>query len=223
MLSEAKHLSEATHLALPLRVNSATHARFSVLTALLVSFASTLTLALTLVVLPPVHASEFAGIFAGGVVGGGTGGFVQGAGYTLAYGGTLSQAFSAGLEGAWRGAAIGAATAPFAYAFQQVAKATAKFIPQQGDPNVFGVQTDKLTGNFFEDFLKAGGPLSKVMHYVPGAASVARFHDTTFNLTLGQPGFWATNIATMPHAIGITSGAVLHQAPFAPLVVDYGK
>lgn len=112
--------------------------------------------------------------------------------------------------------------APLAYLFSQVAQTQAKVIPQRGDSNIFGRQ-QPLVDNFFKDFFKAGGSLSNVANYIPGASSVARFHDVILGGLSSGPRFWIANAMTIPHAVTVTPGSLLNQAPSTLLVVDHTK
>ncbi len=74
--------------------------------------------------------------------------------------------------------------------------------------DVFGTN-QKLSGNFFGDFLKQGGTLSRIANLFPGANALAAFHDDIFNQGYVANFNTFTNIGTMLPAAAITYTALL--------------
>lgn len=70
-------------------------------------------------------------------------------------------------------------------------------------PNVWGTNT-ALSGKFWNDFWKQGGPLSKVMDRVWGQHSLSRLHDY-FQIRLGGISDFARNFGNVPAMIPATA------------------
>ena len=81
-------------------------------------------------------------------------------------------------------------------------------VPNNLNINVFGTNTSQLTGNFFSDFFKQGGALSRVAQYIPGANAVSRLHDhyqIWFDkLAGGVQNSWTRTILNVPAMIPAT-------------------
>ncbi len=98
---------------------------------------------------------------------------------------------------------------------------TKQIRPSDINMNVFG-DNQELSGNFFEDLGKQGGPISIVANLVPGANAGAVFHDTIFN-NGSLPFNPATNYLTMPPAVLITYGALINGPLTVQLAVESSK
>ncbi|MCL2761515.1 MAG: RHS repeat-associated core domain-containing protein, partial [Desulfuromonadales bacterium] len=169
--------------------------------------------------------AEFGAI--GGAVFGGIGSYwgnnwdLYRVGATTVAGGTLSAAEG----GDWEtGALYAFGTSASAYAYNAMLKYNPDPGPGENIPggeynakvnggrppqgaNVFGLNKP-LTGDFWADFFKQGGALSKVANYVPGLNAVAAIHDFWMNnMTFN----WATNAGTMVLAAPLTYSALAIQ------------
>jgi RHS repeat-associated protein len=92
------------------------------------------------------------------------------------------------------------------------------FVPDSfGNGNAIGLDKE-LTGNFWSDFGKQSGPLSRALNLVPGMNAVAIFHDTIF----GPNGISFTvysNVGTMLPAAIITYGALISGPASSELAI----
>ena len=67
-------------------------------------------------------------------------------------------------------------------------------------PIVIGTNYGKLVGNFFKDFFKQSGPLSKTANLIPGMNSLAKLHDT-MQIAFGVPGSTLRSVGNVPAMI----------------------
>jgi RHS repeat-associated protein len=161
----------------------------------------------------PFTDAPFTAFLAGGVANGAVGGFIQGAGYTLAYGGSWGAAWRSGYQSAALGAEIGAVTSPFAYAYAQAANTLANPLPGgMGSPNVVGTNDPS--------WCQVGSICSKILTMIPGINATGVFHDAIPGV--GNVGS-VYNWATMVPSAEATYGALLNEAPSAPLTINQNE
>ena len=78
--------------------------------------------------------------------------------------------------------------------------------------NVTLYNDEELTGDFFEDFLKQQGPLSKVLNLIPGINATAGLHDYWTNKMSDQMGddySQVLNFGSIPPSVAITYAAII--------------
>jgi hypothetical protein len=74
-------------------------------------------------------------------------------------------------------------------------------VPKDININVFGTNTSKLSGNFFNDFFKQGGALSNTAQHVFGMNAISRLHDSYqlwFDKIAGVSDSWTRTILNVP-------------------------
>jgi len=90
--------------------------------------------------------------------------------------------------------------------------------PQEGFNNI-GEQGTTLSGHYWNDFLKEGGGLGKILNVVPGLNSVAGLHDV-FQITLSRNinnfARTALNFPGMPVAAAINYSALFNNSGIVP-------
>lgn len=170
-------------------------------------------------------AGMFGGVttFAGAVSAGAVGGFTQGAGYTLAYGGSLKDAYRAGYQGAAIGAAIGAATWGLNQSFREITTYGENGV--RLDPKNASIfpKYDNVFGTVGKGGCQSGNSIcSSIGHNFIFGDSGSWGHDGMLNY-LGATSDSATNYLTMPHAGLLTVGAAMHEFPSALLNIDQTK
>ena len=79
-------------------------------------------------------------------------------------------------------------------------------LPDSQDQNVVGLNKP-MSGDYWEDFTKQGGPISKALNAVPTVNATAGLHDYWFNKP-NALNFKIWNVPTMLPAAGISIGAV---------------
>jgi hypothetical protein len=176
-------------------------------------------------------AGEWAGglnTFGGAVSAGAVGGFTQGFGYTLAYGGNMQQAWTAGYQGAFAGAAIGAAAWGLNEIFRDISsvsidpstKNTISVTPR--DASIFPKYAENIFGSDNVSWCNPGTSLcSRVGNLSPWGQAISIGHDGMVSSSQGAGyTFGQSNWINIPRAVVLSIGASVREFPSAPLTID---